>query len=87
MDVIQYLDGSELLTLSVNFAQNEAYPKKDNAIITLRFKSGAIANIIYTSMGSKKYSKEQLRVFSNGIVCEIDNYLKMNKFVIMKKEQ
>lgn len=85
VDVIQYLDGSELLTLSVNFAQNEAYPKKDNAIITLRFKSGAIANIIYTSMGSKKYPKEQLRVFSNGVVCEMDNYIKMNQYGSIKK--
>ncbi len=85
VDVIQYLDGSELLSLSVNFAKNEAYPRKDNAIITLSFKSGAVANIIYTSMGSKKYPKEQLRIFSNGIVSEMDNYLKMNQYGSMKK--
>jgi predicted dehydrogenase len=85
VDVIQYLDGSELLSLSVNYAKNEAYPKKDNAIITLSFKSGAVANIIYTSMGSKKYPKEQLRIFSNGIVSEMDNYLKMNQYGSMKK--
>jgi predicted dehydrogenase/threonine dehydrogenase-like Zn-dependent dehydrogenase len=85
IDVIQYLDGSELLSLNVHFAQNEAYPKKDNAIITLKFKSGAIGSIIYTSMGSKKYPKEQLRVFSNGIVCEMDNYIKMNQYGSVKK--
>ncbi|MDD4078054.1 MAG: Gfo/Idh/MocA family oxidoreductase, partial [Bacilli bacterium] len=85
VDVIQYLDGSELLSLNVSFAKNEAYPKKDNAIITIRFKSGAIGNIIYTSMGSKKYPKEQLRVFSNGIVCEMDNYIKMNQYGSIKK--
>lgn len=85
VDVIQYLDGSELVSLNVTFAQNEAYPKKDNAIITLRFKSGAIGNIIYTSMGSKKYPKEQLRVFSNGIVCDMDNYIKMSQYGNMKK--
>jgi predicted dehydrogenase/threonine dehydrogenase-like Zn-dependent dehydrogenase len=85
VDVIQYLDGSELLSLNVTFAKNEAYPKKDNAIITLQFKSGAIGNIIYTSMGSKKYPKEQLRVFSNGGVCELDNYIKMNQYGSIKK--
>ncbi|MCD4679411.1 MAG: bi-domain-containing oxidoreductase [Bacteroidales bacterium] len=85
VDVIQYLDGSDLLSLQVTFAQNEAYPKKDNAIITLRFKSGAIGNIIYTSMGSKKYPKEQLRVFSNGVVCEMNNYIKMNQYGSAKK--
>lgn len=49
-------------------------------MITLRFKSGAIGNILYTSMGSKKFSKEQLRVFSNGMICEMDNYIKMNRY-------
>lgn len=87
VDVIQYLDGSDLLSLKVTFAQNEAYPKKDNAIITLLFKSGAIGNIIYTSMGSKKYPKEQLRVFSNGTVCEMDNYIKMNQYGSIKKSK
>lgn len=85
VDVIQYLDGSELLSLKVIYAQNEAYPMKDNAIITLQFKSGAIGNIIYTSMGSKKYPKEQLRVFSNGIICEIDNYVRMYRYGSIKK--
>ena len=58
---------------------------KDNAVITLHFKSGAIGNIIYTSMGSKKYPKEQLRVFLNGVVCGMDNYIKMNQYGSVKK--
>lgn len=80
IDVMQYLDGSDLLSLDVSFVQNYAYPKKDNAIITIRFKSGAIGNIVYTSMGSKKYPKEQFRIFSNGSVCEMDNYIRMNQY-------
>lgn len=85
VDVIQYLDGSELLSLDVTFAQNEAFPKKDNCLITLRFKSGAIGNVVYTSMGSKKYPKEQLRVFSNGVVYEMDNYIGMYQYGSVKK--
>ncbi|MFK9094232.1 bi-domain-containing oxidoreductase [Bacillus salipaludis] len=85
VDVIQYLDGSKLLSLNVTFAQNEAYPKNDNCLITLRFESGAIGNIIYTSMGSKKYPKEQLRVFSNGVVSEMDNFIKMHHYGSVKK--
>jgi predicted dehydrogenase/threonine dehydrogenase-like Zn-dependent dehydrogenase len=80
VDVIQYLDGSELLSLQVVFAQSEAYPKQDNCMINLRFQSGAIGNILYTSMGSKKYSKEQIRVFSSGTVYEIDNFIKMHQY-------
>ena len=85
VDVIQYLDGSRLVSLNITFAQNEAYSKGDNALITLCFESGAIGNIVYTSMGSNKYPKEQLRIFSNGVVYEMDNYIKLNQYGKAKK--
>ena len=87
IDTIQYLDGSELVDLKVSYAANPAYPKKDNAVITLRFSSGAVGNIVYTSMGSKKYPKEQLRVFSNGAVYEMDNYVGLTKYGSGKKKE
>lgn len=87
IDTIQYLDGSEIESMQVSFANNNAYPKKDNAMITLHFKSGAIGNVIYTSMGSKKYPKEQLRVFSNGAVYEMDNYVGLRKYGSNKKNE
>lgn len=87
VDTIMYLDGSELIDLKVSFAWNGAYPKKDNAVISLRFTSGAIGTILYTSMGSKKYPKEQLRVFSNGTVYEMNNYVSMKKYSNSKKTE
>lgn len=92
IDTIQSLDGSRLIGMQVNFANNEAYPKKDNAIINLQLESGAVGTVIYTSMGSKKYPKEQLRVFSNGTVCELNNYVSLttysaNKHVETKLKQ
>ena len=80
VDTIQYLDGSDLVDCNITYSHNEAYPKKDNALITLRFTSGAIANIVYTSMGSKKYPKEQLRVFSSGMVYELNNYVQLIRY-------
>lgn len=80
VDVIQFLDGSRLKNLNITYAQNTAFAKKDNALMTLEFESGAVANILYTSMGSKKYPKEQLRVFSNGTVLEMNNYIKLNGY-------
>ena len=87
VDTIMYLDGSELVDLKVNFAGNSGYTKKDNAIISLQFVSGAIGSIIYTSMGSKKYPKEQLRVFSNGTVYEMNNYVGMSQYNSNKKKE
>jgi len=84
IDTIQYLDGSALVGVDVTFAQNNAYTQKDNCNIALQFESGAIANIIYTSMGSKKYPKEQLRVFANGSIYELINYIRLNHYGSMK---
>ncbi len=80
VDLIQYLDGSHLEDLRVTAASNNAYPMNDNVLITLRFASGAIGNIVYSSMGSKKYPKEQLRVLSNGSVYEMDNFIRLKKY-------
>lgn len=80
VDLIQYLDGSELVDLQVMAAENNAYPMNDNVVISLRFASGAVGNILYSSMGSKKYPKEQLRVFSNGSVYEMDNFIRLKKY-------
>lgn len=84
IDTIQSLDGSRLTGMQVNFADNAAYPKKDNAVINLQFESGAVGTIIYTSMGSKKYPKEQLRVFSNGTICELNNYVSLTTYSVNK---
>ncbi len=80
VDLIQYLDGSELKELNVTAAENDAYPMNDNVLITLKFASGAVGNIVYSSMGSKKYPKEQLRVLSNGAVYEMDNFIRLRKY-------
>lgn len=87
IDTIQYLDGSAMEELKVSYCANPAYPKKDNAVISIRFKSGAVGTIIYTSMGSKKYPKEQLRVFGNGTVYEMDNYVGLVKYGGSKKRE
>lgn len=80
IDTIQSLDGSRLTGMQVHFVHNAAYPMKDNAVIDLQFESGAVGTILYTSMGSKKYPKEQLRVFSNGTVCEMNNYVSLTTY-------
>ena len=80
VDLLQYLDGSELISLRLTAAGNTAYPMNDNALLTLRFASGAVGNIVYSTMGSKKYPKEQLRVLSNGSVYEMDNFIRLKRY-------
>jgi hypothetical protein len=71
---------SGIIYLDRFIAQNEAYLKKDKCLVALRFKLGAVGNIYYLSIGSKKYSKEQLQVFSSGKVCKINNYIQIYQY-------
>lgn len=85
VDVIQYLDESEITSMDITYADNDAFDRRDNATITIKMKSGAVANILYTSMGSKKYPKEQLQVFSNGCVCMMNNFVRLDIYGTTKK--
>lgn len=85
VDVIQSLDDSTIADARLVFADAPGYTCKDNVLITLRMTSGAIANIVYTSMGSKKYPKEELRVFSAGNVYEMSNYVGLTRYSNAKK--
>lgn len=85
VDVVQSLDESGIESLDVTFANVPVHPCGDNALITMRMRSGAIANIVYTSAGSKKYPKEQLRVFSAGNVYEMNNYVGLTRYSNAKK--
>ena len=87
VDVIQAMDCTAIKSLALTFMESASHPSKDNALITMKMESGAIANIVYTSAGSKKYSKEQLRVFSAGNVYEMDNYVGLVRYSNSKKSR
>jgi len=78
VDFCQYLTGSKIKnvsTLAIN-ANSEKYINNDNISMNIEFANGSLANIIYTSMGPKSYPKENVRVFTNGNVAELKNFVK-----------
>ena len=87
LDLIQFLDGTSIEDISITFAENNSITNKDNSIINVKFKSGAIGSILYTSLGSKKFPKEELRVFSNGKVIEMNNYIRIKKYSLLSKSK
>ena len=87
VDLAQCIDGSAIRNLDIKYLDDQNYPNKDNAIIAIQFESGSIANIIYTSMGNKKYPKEQIKVFSDGKVIEVNNFVKYASFGIIHQKK
>lgn len=78
VDFCQYLTGSKIKstsTFTIN-ANSEKYINNDNISMNIEFENGSLANIIYTSMGTKSYPKENVKVFTNGNVAELKNFVK-----------
>lgn len=87
IDLVVFLTGSPAKEIQVVNLNTESghYSSSDNISINLSFQNGSIANIVYTSMGSKSYPKERVTIFCNGKVGEIDNFVSATIFGKHKK--
>lgn len=75
-DLFTYLTDSKVLTInaqSINPTKGY-YNHRDNFIATITFKNGSVTTLTYTSLGSSKYPKEKMTIFSDGKVLEIDDF-------------
>jgi len=75
-DLFQYLIDSPVLETSVTaiVPQAEHILSEDNKSITLCYKDGSVANLIYTAMGSPDFGKEYMELYVDGKVLVLDDY-------------
>lgn len=82
IDTMSYLSNSEvksIYSVALN-SDKELAIKNDNVILNLKFKDGSIGTLSYLSNGNKSYPKEQMSLFCEGKVFNLDNYKKVNAF-------
>lgn len=60
--------------------KNKKYLKNDNFVANLKFKDGSVCNLIYTAMGTKDYSKEQIKIYFDGKIIFLDDYKDLKTF-------
>jgi predicted dehydrogenase/threonine dehydrogenase-like Zn-dependent dehydrogenase len=77
-DLFNYFTGSEVETVSASSItpKTEQYLRNDNFIATIKYKDGSVCNLIYTSLGAKDVSKEQMDVYVDGKIIQLDDYKK-----------
>ena len=56
------------------FALGSAAPGADEATVTLKFKDGSLASIVYASSGDRSFSKERIEVFGGESTAVIDDF-------------
>lgn len=80
VDLISYLTGSEVDSVSMTSMGKYPGPNTDNASIHLHYKNGSLGIINYLANGSKAYSKERVEVYFNGKNLILDNFRKLEGF-------
>lgn len=79
IDLAYFIAGSKARTIQA-FTLSTSPALNDSVSINIQFQNGSIANISYYSNGNKNVPKERIEVFSNGTVCLIDDFTKMEIF-------
>ncbi|MBI4043493.1 MAG: bi-domain-containing oxidoreductase [Candidatus Diapherotrites archaeon] len=51
-----------------------------NIVVTIKFSDGSIGNLVFTSMGSKKFGKENIELFKGGYTVKIEDFKKLIVF-------
>ena len=76
MDLIIYLTGSLIQTVTMQALGTQPATHTDNASILLKMENGSTGVINYFSNGHKAYSKERVEVYAQERVLIMDNFIK-----------
>ena len=80
VDLITYLTGSKVVSVSMSALGNNPNENTDNAIVTLKYENGSQGVINYFSNGSKGYAKERIEIYGSGKTLVIDNFREMRGY-------
>lgn len=81
-DLFNFFTESEVESISA-FAvdpKTEQYLRNDNFIATIKYKDGSVCNLIYTALGSKEISKEQMEIYVDGKIIYLNDYKELKIF-------
>lgn len=81
IDLLRHLAGAPITGFDVSGIDAPGSPpRKDTAIVTLRFADGSVGAINYFANGARSFPKERLEVFAAGRVLSVDNWRRLRGF-------
>lgn len=78
-DLFQYLVGAPVAEVSATaiMPKSEHVLAGDNVAVTLRYKDGSVATLLYTALGSPDFGKEYMELYTDGKVVILDDYFSL----------
>jgi len=81
IDLMVFLLESPIVDIKSTTVSNSKESLRDDiATITLSFEDGSMGTIHYLSNGGKSYPKENIQIFSNGGILELDNFKRLKGY-------
>lgn len=80
IDLLTYLTGSKVESVSMQALGADPKVHTDNASIHLKFENGSLGVINYFANGHKSYSKERVEVYYQGKNLILDNFRKLEGY-------
>ncbi|MFD2573464.1 bi-domain-containing oxidoreductase [Spirosoma soli] len=80
VDLITFLTGSRVVSVSMNAMGQQPAETTDSASMLLRYENGSMGVINYFSNGSKAYAKERVEVYSQERTLILDNFRKLTAY-------
>jgi predicted dehydrogenase/threonine dehydrogenase-like Zn-dependent dehydrogenase len=75
-DLFTFLTQSQAISITATSIRpkTDYYVPNDNFVTTINFADGSVANLTYTAMGNESFPKEQMEIFSEGLVYSLNDY-------------
>lgn len=86
-DLFTYLTQSQVTAVNAYpiGCKSNYYLKSDNFNVSFQFADGSVANLTYTAMGCKNFPKEQMEIFVEGKVFQLNDYKSLDFTGIKQK--
>lgn len=55
-------------------AASANWRRNDNFVATVKYADGSVCSLTYTALGDRRYPKERMEVYCDGMVVELDDY-------------
>jgi predicted dehydrogenase len=75
-DLFTFLTQSQAVSITATpiRPKTDYYVSNDNFVATIHFADGSVASLTYTAMGNESFPKEQMEIFSEGLVYSLNDY-------------
>jgi predicted dehydrogenase/threonine dehydrogenase-like Zn-dependent dehydrogenase len=86
-DLFNYFTQSEAISIKANSINpgTDQYNSNDNFTVSIKYKDGSLCNLIYTALGNNLVSKEQMEIFVDNKIIQLDDYKQLNFYGIKEK--